>query len=62
MVNFIVIGDTMKVKYIGETISFSLTKDKVYEVLSVEKDWYRIMDDTEDDYLYPPDLFEIIEN
>ena len=31
------------------------------KVLSVEKNWYRIVDDSDDDYLYPPDLFEIIE-
>ena len=34
---------------------------KVYEVLSVEKGWYRIVDESEDDYLYPPELFEIVE-
>ncbi len=52
----------MKARYIGETVSFSLTKDKTYEVLSVEKEWYRIVDDTGEDYLYPPKAFEIIED
>ena len=51
----------MKIKYIGETISFALTKNKIYTVLSVEKGWYRILDDTSEDYLYPPELFEIVE-
>lgn len=51
----------MKIKYIGETISFALTKDKIYTVLSIEKGWYRIYDDTSEDYLYPPDMFEIVE-
>ena len=50
----------MKVKYIGES-SVSLTKDKIYEVLSTEKEWYRIVDDTEEDYLFSPDEFEVIE-
>lgn len=50
----------MKVKYKGKS-SVSLTKDKIYEVLSVEKEWYRIVDDTEEDYLFSPEGFEVIE-
>jgi len=37
-----------------------LTKGKIYDVISIEKDWYRIIDDTGEDYLYPPEAFEII--
>ena len=43
----------------GELIS--LTIGKVYDVLSIEKGWYRVVDDTDDDYLYPPSLFEIVQ-
>jgi hypothetical protein len=50
----------MKVKYTKETLSFMLTNGKVYDVLSIEKDWYRIYDDTDEDYLYPPELFDIL--
>ena len=50
----------MKIKYIGETVPLLLTKNKIYEVISQEKGWYRILDDTGDDYLYPPDKFEIV--
>ena len=32
----------------------------VYEVLSVERDWYRIVDDSGENYLYPPELFELV--
>ncbi len=52
----------MKVKYIGKTEFLVLTNNKVYSVISVEKGWYRIIDDSGEDYLYPPELFEIIEN
>lgn len=52
----------MTIKYIGKTISFALTHNKTYEVISIEKKWYRILDDTGEDYLYPPENFEIIEN
>ena len=38
----------------------SLTNDKLYEVISIEKDWYRIIDDTGEDYLFSPEKFEIV--
>lgn len=50
----------MRVKYKGEN-SVSLTKGKEYEVLGVENGWYRIADDTEEDYLFAPELFDTIE-
>ena len=50
----------MKVRYIGKTDFLVLTHDKIYTVLSVEKGWYRIVDDSGEDYLYPPECFEII--
>ena len=52
----------MKIKYIGETSPLELTKGKVYDVLSVEHGWYRINDDTGEDYLYPASKFEIVED
>lgn len=51
----------MKVKFIGKTEFLVLTNGKIYEVLSVEKGWYRIVDDSGEDYLYPPELFERLE-
>ena len=52
----------MKVKYIGETYFMGFTHGKVYEVVSVEKDWYRIYHDSpgSSDYLYPPKFFEVL--
>lgn len=51
----------MKVKWKGKTEFLALTKDKIYDVISVEKGWYRVVDDSGEDYLYPPDKFEIVE-
>lgn len=51
----------MKVRYIKETKTGGLTHGKIYDVLSIEKDWYRIVDDTNEDFLYPPEEFEIVE-
>lgn len=51
----------MKIKYDGETTPLELTNGKIYDVIAVEKGWYRIIDDTGEDYLYPPDSFTIVE-
>jgi hypothetical protein len=51
----------MKVRFLGKTESLVLTHGKVYDVLSVEKGFYRIVDDSGEDYLYPPKYFEIVE-
>lgn len=51
----------MKVKYHGESSPIGLIDGKIYDVVSIEKDWYRIVDETHDDYLYPPECFEIVE-
>lgn len=48
----------MKAKYIGKTDPLVLTNGKIYDVMSVERDWYRIVDDSGEDYLYPSQLFE----
>lgn len=50
----------MKIKYIGET-DVSLTNGKIYEVISIEETLLRIIDDTGEDYLFPPEEFEILE-
>lgn len=50
----------LKIKYIGETNFLMLTHNNIYDVISIEKDWYRIIDDSGEDYLYPPELFEIV--
>ena len=41
-----------------------LIDDKIYNVLEIEKKmkWYRVVDESGEDYLYPPQLFEIAED
>jgi len=51
----------MEVRFIGKTSSLELTNGKIYTVISVERNWYRLKDDTGEDYLYPPDWFAVIE-
>lgn len=50
----------MKVRYINKS-DVSLTNGKIYSVIAIEDTWYRIVDDTEEDYLFSPDEFEIVE-
>ena len=47
----------MKVKYIGKSQKHYLLNGKIYEVISIERGWYRVIDETGEDYLYPPELF-----
>ena len=39
-----------------------LVRGKEYEVLSVENGWYRIICELREDYLFPPEWFEIVED
>lgn len=48
----------MKVKFIGETDPVYMINGKIYDVISIEKTWYRIVDKEGDDYLYPPEFFK----
>lgn len=50
----------MKVKYIGKVDTLALEKNKIYDVLSIEKGWYRIMTELDEDYLFPSEQFEIV--
>ena len=50
-----------KVKYLGENDPLGLLHGKVYDVVSVERGMYRIVDETKEDYLYFPELFEIVQ-
>jgi len=58
----------MKVKYIGESDPCSLIFGKIYDCIGVENGSYRVIDEEGSDeteelqgYLYPPDLFEVVE-
>jgi hypothetical protein len=51
----------MKVLFVGESNPLSLINGKIYNVESIEKGSYRIIDETKEDYLYDSDFFEIVE-
>jgi hypothetical protein len=51
----------VRVRFKGKTGFMMLTHNKTYDVLSIEHKWYRVVDDSGDDYLYPNEGFEIVE-
>lgn len=52
----------MKIRFLDESYPIYLLHGKVYDVISIEKEWYRIIDEEGEDYLYPPDIFEIVDD
>ena len=50
----------MKVKYTGKRM-VDIIPGKIYKVLSIEHSWYRIVDESGEDYLYEPSPFDIVE-
>ena len=50
----------LRARYIGEDM-VAIKKGKIYDIISVEHGWYRIMTEINEDYLFPPEAFEIIE-
>jgi hypothetical protein len=54
-------GIGLKVRFLGEGSSMTLIHGKVYEVLAIERDFYRIIDETDEDYLYEIEFFETVE-
>lgn len=55
------INDVIKVKYIGNDNPLALRNGKTYDARILKKGWYGIVDETKEEYAYPPEQFEIIE-
>ena len=53
-------NEKIKVRYIGDDNPLSLRKDKTYIARILKKNWYGIIDETNEEYAYPPELFEIV--
>lgn len=51
------------VRFIGDYGSeLSVLPGNIYECIRVYDSWYRIIDETDEDYLYPKEDFEIVED
>lgn len=55
------INTMVKVRYIGQDDPLSLRHKKIYDARILKKGWYGIVDETKEEYAYPPELFEVIE-
>ena len=54
------INDVVQVKYIGEDDPLMLRAGKIYDARVLQKNWYGIVDETNEEYAYPPQLFEMV--
>lgn len=53
----------MLVKFIGDYSSIlGVIKGKTYKCIAVYPSWYRVIDETDEDYLYPKTDFEVIDD
>lgn len=57
----LMINQKIKVKYLGQDDPLSLKNGKIYDARILKKGWYGIVDETNEEYAYPPEQFEIIE-
>ena len=51
----------MKVKCLEDSDELDVVYGKIYDVLSIEDGFYRIIDESDEDYMYPAEMFEVIE-
>ena len=53
----------MLVKFIGDYSSIlGVIKGKTYKCIGVYDVWYRVIDETDEDYLYPKTDFDVIDD
>lgn len=56
----LMINSKIKVRFIGQDDPLSLRNGKIYDARILKKNWYGIVDETGEEYAYPPEEFEII--
>ena len=54
------INDKIKVKFIGKDDPLALRHGKVYDARVLKLGWYGIIDETHEEYAYPPENFEVV--
>lgn len=53
------INDIVQVKFFGDDNPLALRHGKVYDARILKLGWYGIVDETGEEYAYPPDMFEM---
>ena len=53
--------ERVKVRFIGKSDPFCFVNGKVYEKVGESHGYWRVIDETGEDYLYSPKVFEIVD-
>jgi len=51
----------IKVRYIGKSSKLTMLNGKIYEARDCGLGWFALIDETNEEYAYPPNLFEVVE-
>ena len=54
-------ANEVKVRYIGESDPFCCIKGKIYDKIGESHGMWKVVDEMGEDYLYDPELFEVVE-
>lgn len=54
-------NDFYYVRFIGVSDPLKLLNGKIYKGRVLQKGWFGIVDETNDEYAYPPEAFEVLE-
>ncbi len=54
------INDVVKVRYIGEDDPLMMRYGKIYDARVLKLGWFGVVDETHEEYAYPPELFELL--
>ena len=55
------INSRVKVRFLGESNPVMLLHNKIYDARVLKLGWFGIVDETHEEYAYPPECFELIE-
>ena len=55
------INSRVKVRFLGESNPLMLLHNKIYDARILKLGWLGIVDETNEEYAYPPECFELIE-
>ena len=54
------VNDMVQVRYIGESDPLTMLHGKIYEARVLKHGWFGVVDETHEEYAYPPELFELL--
>lgn len=55
------VNDRVRVRYIGVDNPMALRTGKIYDARVLKLSWLGVVDESGEEYAYPPEVFEILE-